>query len=58
MPTDILFSVAERSAREKKDAADLRAALVLVPVIACLFSIALSIESRAFECALIESAAE
>jgi hypothetical protein len=39
--------------RRKKEAADLRAYLFLIPLIACLCSIILSAESLAFESALI-----
>ena len=58
MPTDVLLSVAERRARKKKDSADLIAIIFLVPAIACLFSCSLSLECRAFECAVIQMAGE
>ncbi len=53
MPTDISLSIEERRLARKKEAADLRAYLLLIPLIACLLSIALSMESRAFECAVV-----
>ena len=46
--------VEQRRRRDKKEAADLRAYLVLVPLIACLFSVLLSMESHAFECAFVQ----
>jgi len=58
MPTDILVSVAERRERQKRNAADLIAMLVVVPLIACLFSITLCFESRAFECVTVLMATE
>ena len=53
MPTNVVLSIAERRAAERKSAADLRAYLLLLPLIFCLCSIILCAESRAFECALI-----
>jgi hypothetical protein len=53
MPTDVLLSIEERRVAKKKEAADLRAYLFLIPVIACLFSILLCVESYAFQGALI-----
>ena len=58
MPTDVLLSVQERRARVRKSGSDLHAYLLLVPLIACLFSIILSFESRAFEAVFIELADE
>lgn len=58
MPTNILESIAERRARDRKNGADARAYLLLIPLIACLFSILLSFESRAFEAVFIELADE
>ena len=52
MPTDVLRTIEQRIAAEKRNAADLFAILVLVPTIMCLVSILLSAESYAFECAL------
>jgi hypothetical protein len=54
MPMDLLLSIEQRRRRDKKEAADLRAYLVLVPLIACLFSVLLSMESHAFECAFVQ----
>jgi hypothetical protein len=53
MPTDVLVALEERRLAKKKEAADLRAFLLLIPMIACLLSIILSVESRAFECAVL-----
>ncbi len=53
MPTDVLLSIEERRLAKKKEAADLRAYLFLIPLIGCLFSILLSMECQAYECALI-----
>ena len=58
MPTDILLSISERRAAERKNAADLRAFLLLIPLIICLLSIALSVESHAVECAIVELGTE
>lgn len=58
MPTDLLASVSDRRDRDRKNAADLLAILVLVPLIACLLSIALSYESVAFETAFIRMSAD
>ena len=58
MPTEVLLSVTERRDRDRKNAADLRAYLLLIPLIACLFSILLAFESRAFEAVFIELADE
>jgi hypothetical protein len=52
MPTDILLSIEERRVAKKKEAADLRAYLLLVPLIICLVSILLGTESHAYACAL------
>ena len=49
MPTDILYSIEQRRLNRKKEAADLRTYLFLIPLIACLVSIFLCIESPAFE---------
>ena len=54
MPTDVLVSVSDRRDRDRKNGADLLVILFLVPLIACLFSIALSYESLAFETTLIQ----
>lgn len=54
MPTEVLLAVEERRARDRKNAADLRACLLLIPLIACLLSIVLSFESRTFEAVFIE----
>ena len=48
MPTDVLLSIEQKIAAEKKNAANLFAMLFLVPVIACLGSILLSLNSQAF----------
>jgi hypothetical protein len=53
MPTDVLLSIEERRLARLKEAADLRAYLFLIPLAVCLLSIILSVESHAFECALI-----
>ena len=53
MPTDILLSVEQRRIAERKNSADLRVILLLLPLIACLLSIILSVESAAFEGALV-----
>jgi hypothetical protein len=53
MPTDILLSIEQKRLARKKEAADLRAMLLLVPLIMCLFSIVLAVESHAFECTLV-----
>lgn len=58
MPTDVLLSVAQRRARDKKDAADLKAIVFLVPMIACLLSLSLCVECHAFQCALLQLAAD
>jgi hypothetical protein len=58
VPTDVLLSIRERRAAERRTAANLRAILLLIPLIACLISITLSVESRAFEFAIIELGAE
>lgn len=58
MPTDVLVALRERRAVERRKAADLMAILLLIPLIACLISIALSVESRAFEFAIVELGAE
>lgn len=58
MPTEVLLSVTERRDRDRKNAADLRTCLLLIPLIACLFSIFLAFESRAFEAVVIELAEE
>lgn len=58
MPTNISLSVADRRDRDRKNAADLTAFLFLIPLIACLVSITLCFESRAFECAVIQMADE
>ena len=52
MPTDVLLAIEQRVAVEKREAADLLAILLLVPLVACLFSILLSVQSQAFESAL------
>ncbi len=48
MPTDIFLSIEERRLAREKEAADLGAYLFLIPLIACLVSIALSVEFPAF----------
>ena len=53
MPTNISASIDERRAENRRNAADLRAYLFLIPVIACLLSILLSMESRAFEAEIV-----
>ncbi len=52
MPTDVLVALEKRRRARKKEAADLRAYLILVPTIACLFSIFLALESPAYASAL------
>ena len=54
MPTDVCISVSDRRGRDRKNAADRLAILFLLPLIACLFSIALAYESVAFETTLIQ----
>jgi hypothetical protein len=53
MPTDVILSVEAKRLAGLKEAADLRAYLFLIPLAICLLSIILSVESRAFECALV-----
>jgi hypothetical protein len=55
MPTDIFVSLQRRRLARQKEAADLRAYLFLIPLIACLLSIVLCLESRAFEADLVFS---
>jgi hypothetical protein len=50
----MLLSLEQRRAIQRKDAADLRAFLLLIPLIACLFSIVLSIESSTFARTIVE----
>jgi hypothetical protein len=49
MPTDVRVSTFGRREAERKAAADLRACVLLFPVIASLASILLCAESNAFE---------
>jgi hypothetical protein len=56
MPTDILLSIEQRRLARKKEAADLTAYLLLIPLIVCLVSIALSVNSHAFACAIVHLA--
>ena len=58
MPTDILLSIAEKLHRDRRNASDLRAYLLLIPLAACLFSIICSFESEAFEAVFIQMADE
>jgi hypothetical protein len=53
MPTDVWLSIEQRRAAKKKEAADLQASLLLIPLMVGLISILLSVESRAFACALV-----
>jgi hypothetical protein len=53
MPTDVLLSIAERRVARRKEVADLGAYLLLIPLIACLGSIILTLEYPAFATAVI-----
>jgi hypothetical protein len=53
MPTDVWQSIERRRTAKKKAAADLLASLFLIPLVVCLLSILLCVESRAFENVLI-----
>ena len=53
MPTNVFISIEQRRAIERRDAADLRAALLLTPLILGLGTIALAIKSPAFAAAMI-----
>jgi hypothetical protein len=58
MPTEISSAIAERLLDQRKDAADLVAYLLLIPVALCLGTIALSIECREIQCALVQMVGE
>ena len=58
MPTDIVLSNDKRRSVQERDVANLIAALLLVPLIACLGSILLSIESPQFSAAIVVMASE
>lgn len=58
MPTEITASIAERLSGQRKDAADLVAFVFLIPLAFCLGSIALSVECREIQCALVQMAGE
>lgn len=58
MPTDVALSNYERRLARERELANLIAALLLIPLIACLGSILLSIESPQFADALVAMAAE
>jgi len=53
MPTDFRASVDEQRAIRRRNAQDLRAYLLLIPIIACLLSILFSMESSAFEAEIV-----
>jgi hypothetical protein len=53
VPTDVLLSNEERRLARKREAADLRAYLCLIPMIACLACILLCVQSRAFEAEVV-----
>ncbi len=53
MPTDVLLPFQRRRAEKKREAADLQAILLLIPLIACLVSVLLSVQSLAFESAIV-----
>jgi hypothetical protein len=55
MPTEISLAIENRRLAKKKETADLRAYLLLVPIIACLISIILALESPAYASALTAS---
>jgi hypothetical protein len=52
VPTDVLLSIEERRLRKIKQAADLKACLLLIPQIVCLGSIILGMECPAFAAAI------
>ena len=56
MPTDVVRSFADRRARDKKSAADLRAVVLLIPMIVCLLSLSLSLEYPAIQTGLVSMA--
>ena len=52
MPTDLLLATHQARANRWKDAADLQAYLLLVPLIACICSIMLAVQYPVFACAI------
>ena len=58
MPTDVALSNDKRRLAGEREQANLMAALFLIPLIVCLGSILLSIESPQFADALVAMAAE
>jgi hypothetical protein len=53
VPTDVLLAFTRRRREKNREAADLQAILLLIPMVACLYSILLSVESLAFESAMV-----
>jgi hypothetical protein len=58
MPTDIAISIAQRRITATRAAADLRAIVLLVPLIMAIMTIGLSMKSPAFAAGVIGLQAE
>ena len=58
MPTDIAISIAQRRAAATRTAADLRAIVLLVPLIMAIMTIGLCMKSPAFAAGVIGLQAE
>lgn len=58
MPTDLLALAQQRRLKQRKDAADLQAYVLLIPLIACFCSIALSVQFPTFACVITLLGAE
>ncbi len=55
MPTDVLFALERRRRAERGERHRIRMSVLLIPVVCCILSILLSVESRAYEAAVIET---
>ncbi len=56
MPTDVLLALERRRTAERDERHYIRMSVILIPVVCCILSILLSIESRAYEVAVIQTA--
>lgn len=57
MPTDVVRSLADKRVRDKKSAADRKAVVLLIPMVACLLSLCLSLVYPAIQSGLVIMAA-
>ncbi len=55
MPTDILLAIERKRVLQREAAHTRRAGVLLIPLLMCLLSILLAIESHGFEIAVIET---